>query len=171
MSGSQGIEAEIVQFGPYRVIGLNYIGKNENMEIPALWHGEGGFISRMGEIEALPGDCISFGLCRCVPDATDGSFEYIAALPAKPDAPIPSGMVEASIPACTYAVFEVECLAELSQAWVKIPIWLQEHPEWKGYCIGPDECDCANHPNFELYPADFTPTGKLYVYVPVQAAG
>ena len=88
-------EPKIVEFGPYRVIGMRYAGKNEHGEIPALWHGEGGFVFRFSEIKTLPGADISFGLCRCLPGVTDGSFEYIAALPATSDALIPEGMVEA----------------------------------------------------------------------------
>lgn len=167
---------EIVQFGPTRVIGLSYIGNNENQEIPRLWDGENGFISRFGEVQSPPdakwqdtGRHPAFGLMRCVPGATDGTFEYIAAAPATIDAPIPDGMIEATIPAGTYAVFPVSSLAELPQAWPVVYDWQNAHPEWAGYCDS-ESCDCANHPAFELYPPDFGDHGQLFIYLPVRPA-
>jgi len=155
----------LVEFGPYRVIGARYAGKNEHGEMTALW--ERDFLPRMGEVEMLAGTPCAFGLCRCLPGATDGSFEYIAAVPAPADAPIPAGMVEARIAAATYAVFPVAGLAAVMEAWGAIGPWLEAHPEWEGYC-GPDGCDCATHPGFELYPPTFSADGKLFIYVPVR---
>lgn len=161
-------EPKIVEFGPYRVIGINYIGKNENQEIAAMWGAEDGFIKRMCEIQ-IPEDAehVSFGICRCIPRVTDGSFEYIACLPAAANAPIPEGMIEATIGQGTYAVFEVPNLAAITTAWDESQKWLEASSEWEGTC-GPDRCECATRPFFELYPSDFTPEGKLYIYASVQ---
>lgn len=167
-------EPQVVEFGPYRVIGMRYVGKNEQGEIPAMWGGETGFVARMGEIKTPAGcPCISFGLCRCLPGATDGSFEYIAALPATPDAPIPAGMVEARIAGGSYVAFPVASLAELMPAWGQLGAWLAAHPEWQAYCGDPvaKTCDCENHPTFELYPAQFATDGKLFIYMPIRPRG
>lgn len=163
-------EPEIVEFGPYRVIGMRYAGKNEHGEIPALWHGEGGFVFRFSEIKTPPGADMSFGLCRCLPGVTDGSFEYIAALPAACDAPIPDGMVEAKIGKATYAVFTSPTLADIFQAWQDAMKWCEEQSEWQCYCDVADTgiCECAEYPSFELYPADFGETNRLYVYIPIR---
>ena len=160
-------EPKIVEFGPYRVIGMNYIGKNENQEFANLWNGENGFIKRMGEVKRdTQAGGVSFGVCRCVPGMTDGGYEYIAGLPASEDAPIPDGMMEAYIGRSTYAVFEVPNLAELERVWSETQPWLDASPDWYGTC-GPGMCECPEHPYFEVYPADFTPESKCYIYVSV----
>ena len=109
------IEPKIIEFGPYRAVGINYIGKNENGEIPKLWDSETGFLSRVAELTPVEG--IFFGICRCVPGMTDGTFEYIAGAPIADDAPVPDGMVEAKIAGGTYAAFEVPSLDDLMKAW------------------------------------------------------
>jgi predicted transcriptional regulator YdeE len=164
-------ELRTEQFGPYRVIGMSYVGKNENGEIPALWGREGGFLARMGEIGADPdAPDIAFGICRCMDGVTGGSFEYIAGLPAKADAPVPDGMVEAGIAESTYAVFSVPNLAALHDAWNATGAWFEALPEWAMFC-GPTaggKCDCATHPCFELYPPGFTGEKELFIYIPIQ---
>jgi predicted transcriptional regulator YdeE len=158
----------IIEFGPVRVIGMNYIGKNENQEIPALWGGENGFVHRMGEIQTPEGmECMSFGICRCVPGADEKVFNYIACLPAAADAPIPDGMVEAVIGQHSYAVFEVPNLALIGKVWEEVHKWVETSTEWISTC-GPDKCECAEYPFFELYPADFSPNSKLYIHAPVK---
>jgi predicted transcriptional regulator YdeE len=161
-------DVKIVEFGPYRAIGMSCVSKNEHGEIPDLWMRENGFLQRMHEIEAIPG-VGSFGICRCFPGATDGEFEYIAALPVKPDTPVTEGMIEASIPAGTYAVFTVPSLAEIPQTWTATQEWMAAHPEWKGFCEPTDTgCDCIDHPIFELYPWNFDGQGELFIYLPVR---
>jgi predicted transcriptional regulator YdeE len=168
------LEPEIVEYGPCRVIGMRYVGKNEHGEVPALWGGESGFIARFGEVVSPPdakwqdsGRHPAFGLCRCLPGVTDGSFEYLAATVAAADAPLPEGMVEATIPAGQYAAFPVDGLARLREAFGAAQEWLAAHPVWGGYCDR-EGCDCANHPAFELYPPDFGDDGQMFVYLPVR---
>ena len=157
-------EPVVEEFGPCRAIGLNHLGKNEQGEIPALWDSQ--FIPRMGEI-ATPGPgAVALGLCRCRPGVTDGSFEYIAALQAADDAQVPEGMLEVTIPRCRYVVVPVRNLSEIHQAWDYSHRLFADHPEWVGYC-GPQGCDCATHPCFELYPPDFCGDGPLYLYFPI----
>lgn len=168
LTGRNG-EPRITEFGPLRVIGMRYAGKNENEEIKALWGGEAGFITRSKEVDAISGDGRSFGLCRCIPGVTDGSFEYIAAVPVADNAPVPAGMVETTIGAGTYVIFPVPSLNELTQVWESTWDWLQSHPEWDSRC-NQNHCECAEYPSFEMYPADFTPDGKLYLYLPVKKA-
>lgn len=158
-------EPRVAEFGPCRAIGMRYVGKNEQGEIPALWHQ--GFMPRMGEIAPLEGG--AFGVCRCLPGATDGSFEYIAALRAgEGGPPAPEGMVEVSIPRAQYVIFHVRHLGEIHQAWEYLRNWFPEHPEWEAYC-GPSGCGCAEYPTFEYYPPDFGEGKPLYLYAPVRA--
>ncbi len=157
-------EPRIIEFGPYRVIGLGRVVKG-GADCPAVWDGEGGFIARMDEVQ--PGADFLVGICRCVPGATDGSFEYIAARPAKPGAPVPKDMVEVPIPAGAFAVFSVAGIANLGPAWGQAHARLAALPGWQTYC-NEDGCDCANHPAFELYPPDFTMEGEMFLYFPVR---
>lgn len=161
------IEPQIVEYGPYRVVGMQYLGKNENGEITEMWGGKDGFISRMNEIQPLTGECITYGLCRCRPGVTDGSFDYVAAAPVAEDAPIPEGMVEASIGAHTYAVVTVQGLDQIGQAWNDSHQWLASNSEWES-CCSEGNCECAKYPFFELYPSDFCTKGELFIYLPVR---
>ena len=171
MMSEAAMEPEIVQFGPYRVIGMNYVGRNENGEVAALWGGPGGFLSRVGEVEQPGCGCcggnLAFGLCRCIPGVTDGSFEYVAAVAAAEDAPMPEGMLEAEVAAGAYAAFKVESLADIGKTWEAVGPWQSAHTEWDYYC-GPDGCDCTSHPCFELYPPEFDGNGPVYVYIPLK---
>lgn len=162
-------EPRVVSFGPYRVVGLRYVGTNAQGEITALWHGPAGLPARLGEIVPAAGEAYCFGVCRCLPGVTDGSFEYLAAAATTRDAPVPPGMVEAWIPAASYLAYPVASLETLQEDWGRAAAWFAAHPEWQAYC-GDQGCECATHPSFELYPADFFTTRRLFIYLPVKAA-
>lgn len=160
-------EPQIVEFGPYRVIGMSYVGKNAQGEIPAMW---GQFGPRMGELHEGPCQG-AFGLCRCAPGAGEGAFEYLAAAPVEAGTAVPEGMVEAAIPASTYVVFQVPNLEAIHQAWEACGAWMQSHPEWEGYCQPTAEgCDCIANPSFEYYPPNWNPQAELFIYMPVRPA-
>jgi len=168
--GQSSSEPRIIEFGPYRVIGVGRVVKG-GADCPAVWDGEGGFIARMDEVQ--PAADFLVALARCIPGVTGpdgGTFEYIAARPAKPGAAVPKGMIEASISAGTFAVFSVAGIANLGPAWGHAHAWLAAHPEWQTYC-NKDGCDCANHPAFEFYPPGFTMEGEMFIYFPVRRAG
>lgn len=161
----QANEPSLTEFGPYRIIGMNYIGKNENKEIPEFW--EHRFLPRMDEVVKPTQNRFAFGVCRCIPGATDGSFEYIAAAETTLDAALPKGMLELTISKCQYAIFAVASLEQLGKAWGDAQAWFGTHPEWENHC-GPTGCNCATHPSFELYPPEFDGNGPLYLYFPVR---
>ena len=155
---------QIVEFGPVRAIGMAMRGLPGKSDFAGFW--QKGFGSRMGEIQH-PKGCMMFGVCRCIPGATDGTFEYVAMMEATADAPVPAGMVEIVLPRCTYAAFAVESYAKFHEAWVGSREALLGQKEWKKFC-GPDGCECATHPAFEYYPPDSYKTGKAWVYKPVR---
>ena len=163
----QSAQPRIEEFGHHRVIGLRYVGKNENSEIKALWQGPGSLIERAGELHGEPGFDGAFGICRCLPDVRDGSFEYFAAIAVTDDSPIPEGMSESFVPEGTYAIFPTT-LPDLFKSWGATQAWLAANPQWEAFCDGATRCDCANHPCFELYRDDFGKTGILYLYLPIQ---
>ena len=159
-------EPVIQEFGGYRAIGMNCISDNKNGEFPALWKR---FMSRWNEIQISQDKDrgLAYGFCRCVPGKTDGSFEYIAALTAEPNAPIPEGMLDVQIPRASYVVFTVRNLTEIFKVWEYTRAWFEAHPEWDTYC-SPKGCDCSHYPCFELYPVDFCDDKPLYIYFPVK---
>ena len=154
---------QIATLGPYRAIGVHAFTRNENHEATELWKQ---FLPREREIERSQPGC-AFGLCRCIPGATDGSFEYIAAFAATADAPLPENMMAVDIPRCEYAVFPVADLSEVRQVWRAAAKAFTTSGEWEPYC-GPAGCDCANRPSFEYYPPEFRGSGPLFVYIPVK---
>jgi predicted transcriptional regulator YdeE len=159
-------EPEIKTFGPHRMIGLRYVGKNEHEEIKAMWGND--FWPRAKEIKNSP-EYVVAGTCRCLPEATDGSFEYMALLSAGPDAPVPPGMAETTIPEGTYAVFPVFGLDKIHEVWASASEWAKKQTDIEVFCDGTRGfCDCANHPSFELYTEEFSQTGKFYIYFPVK---
>jgi predicted transcriptional regulator YdeE len=164
MSESQ---VEIREFGPCRIVGMTYVGKNENNEVPQLW--EQKLMPRWKEIEA-PERPSAFGICRCLPGAVDGTVEYVAAIEATPGAATPEGMVALEVPKCEYVVIPVAGLGEIRQAWAAVPAKLAEYPDREAFC-GPAGCECATHPCFEYYPPDFESSGRLSLYIPVKSKG
>ncbi|MHB1463440.1 MAG: GyrI-like domain-containing protein [Armatimonadota bacterium] len=160
-------ETTIIDFGPQRIMGMSLITANENGEVPALWGNEGGFATRMNEVQQPEAVAPCFGVCRCVPGITDGRFEYIAAVSASADAVLPDGMVELTLPKAQYLSITVPSLEHIGAAWNYLGQWFAEHPEWRGYC-GPGGCECNGYPTFEYYTSDFFTTNKLYVYAPIR---
>lgn len=164
-SSSDLNEPRIVDYGPQRVVGLGRVCRSSE-DCHNVWADENGFIKLAGEACGP-----YFGVCRCVAGAEPGAFEYIAAMPAAADAPVPDGLAEYALPAGQYAVFPVEALSEIGRVWGQTAEWLAAHPEWKGYCDGdPDGCGCVERPSFELYPPEFDGTNGLFVYIPVHPA-
>lgn len=93
------MEPKIVELAPMLVVGLEYVGKNEHGEIPALW-------------EALPGRCAeithvvnAYTLGVCSELRADGAFSYVAGFEVDSAEDIPQGMVAKQLPAARYAVF------------------------------------------------------------------
>jgi predicted transcriptional regulator YdeE len=151
----------ITSFGPYRTVGMRCAGKNENNEIPALWER---FLARIEELDPAE-EAGSFGFCRCIPGATDGSFEYVAATAVTSHSPIPNGMIEVEVPGCEYAVSRVANVADARAAWERAATAVNSSDRTP-YC-GVEGCECASHPSFEFYPPDYTDDSPFWVYIPV----
>ncbi len=153
-----------IQFGPYRALGMSYIGKNQNQEIRALWEQ---FLPRLCSDLAplMRGGCV--GVCRCVPGKSDGTFEYVAALLASPEATVPEGLIAVDIPQGEYAAFNVPELDQCMAAWQSSAAQLTASEEFSAYC-GTEGCDCATHPSFEFYPPDYRGCGPFSLYMPVK---
>ena len=93
------METRITSLPAMRVVGMAYIGKNENGEIGQMWDR---FIPRFHEVEGKMRPGIALGVCG---DAKgDGSFRYVAGFQVDANAPVPEGMAVLEVPAATYVV-------------------------------------------------------------------
>ena len=155
----------IIEFGPRRVIGMSHCGKSDSGQLPRFWREV--FLPRMGEVRQPSNRQETFGICRCIEGATDGSFEYIAGLAAAPEADVPQGMMSLVLPQFQYAVFEATSLEALPGAYERMHEWVGGNTEWDAMC-GPKGCACTTYPMFEFYPPEFGRGGSLFLYVPVK---
>lgn len=96
------MEPKITNKPAMTVVGLSYVGRNENNEIPQLW---GQWNARSGELKNRTGMC-AYGACFSSPEgAGEGEFEYVACMEVSEVSNIPEGMVVRHIPGYKYAVF------------------------------------------------------------------
>ncbi|MCX6377016.1 MAG: AraC family transcriptional regulator [Armatimonadetes bacterium] len=99
--GTKGaaMETRIINLPAMRVVGMAYVGKNENEEIHSMW---GVFFPRIGEVQGSTHPNVSLGVCGDARE--DGSFRYVAGCEVESDAPVPDGMTVFDVPAATYVV-------------------------------------------------------------------
>ncbi len=96
------MEPEMITKPAFKAVGLSYVGKNQNGEIPQMW---GRFVPRLNEPRRI-NHAFSYGLCFSeVKDAKEGEFEYVAAVEVADEQGIPAGMVYREVPEHQYAVF------------------------------------------------------------------
>ena len=158
-------EKKVVEFGPARAIGLRYAGGMDPVAFGALW---GQLMPRQREI-SRSGPKAAFGVCRCLPGVTDGSFEYLALLEAETGVAVPAGMMELALPRGPYLVIDVPQLSEVGAAWRSVPSALEGLKGYEPMC-GPKGCGCQTAASSEYYPPDFAPEGGLQLYVALKPA-
>ena len=96
------MEPNIITKPGFKTVGLSYVGKNEQGEIPQLW---GQFNARWDEVPMVA-ESDAYGLCFANPEgATEGEFEYLATAEVADDQNIPEGMVYREVPEYKYTVF------------------------------------------------------------------
>ena len=154
------MEPKIVTRPAFKAVGMSYVGKNEQGEIPQMW---GVFNQRANEIKtSSEEEC--FGLCFSNPEgAKEGEFEYVSAAPVADDRDIPKGMVYREVPEYKYAVFTHHGkLDKLGETYEYIyNTWLPQ----SGQQLHPDKFD------MEVYDKDFelgSDESKFYIYVAIQ---
>jgi AraC family transcriptional regulator len=151
-------EAKIVQLDKILVIGMPYLGDNENNEIAQVWQE---FIPRIPEIRHLvPGPDISYGVCSPHPSRL---IDYTAALAVTSLEDIPEGKVGLEIPAHTYVVFPAHGVPDISVTYQMI---LEDWLPGSGY-------KPVDGSGFEYYPETFDPgdpQSVVYIYFPIQKA-
>ncbi len=146
----------------FYVVGMEYIGKNENEEVSVLWNN---FIPRSSEIANACEPGVFYGVCSRIENSPDGSWSYVAGVEVSCLDEIPEGMVGRTVPRSTYAVFVHRGhLAALGATWSGI------YHEWlpnSGYRPAADWA-------FECYDERFdahSPFSELDVFVPIKVSG
>ena len=154
------MEPKIVTKPAFHVVGVQYIGKNPNNEIAAMWQE---FIPRMDEPDRIKPQ-VSYGLCdSAIEGLEDGDFEYVAGVEvAGPDAFVPEGMVLRSVPERKYAIFTHQgTLDTLGETYKNIwDTWLPQ-----------SGLEPTDQFDMEVYNKDFIPDfpdSKFYIYVAVK---
>jgi AraC family transcriptional regulator len=147
------MDAKVVTVDSFKIIGLEYFGKNLNGEIPALWTV---FNQRDVEIKnGLPGGC--YGVCSEM--NAEGEFSYVACLKVSQVEAIPTGMVTKEVPSGKYAMFTFkDHLSKLGEFYDNIyGVWMAE--------LGFQH---EMRPDFEHYDDRFMKNGEFDIYIPIQ---
>ncbi|MDX9955812.1 MAG: GyrI-like domain-containing protein [Anaerolineae bacterium] len=150
------MEPQIIQKEAFSVVGVKlHCFMGQPNDFSQLW---GQLFGRMGEIENITEQGISYGVMDAYDEST-GGWDYIAAFSVDAGTIAPEGMVKLDIPAATYAVFSYtmptiqETYDMIYQQW--LPQSVYEH---------------AHTPELERYGMTFNPedpNSQFEIYVPV----
>ncbi|MFZ6031096.1 MAG: GyrI-like domain-containing protein [Chloroflexota bacterium] len=152
------MEPKFVSLPAFTLVGMPYVGKNENQEIAQMW---GVFNQQEQNIQHAVRDA-AYGLCTIQPGLPEGTFEYVASFKVEKAEGVPEGMVVREVPAQQYAVFtHIGALEKLCDTYNYIyQVWIPK----SGY-------QAADNFDFEYYDEafkDFSPDSRFYIYVPVK---
>ncbi|MDF2629079.1 MAG: transcriptional regulator, AraC family [Symbiobacteriaceae bacterium] len=153
----------IVELPERLMVGLEYIGKNQNGEIPALW---AAFNRRACEVGNRVAVGQAIGLCGSVENPTEEcEFSYVAGVFVDRADEVPPGMVARTVPAGLYAVFTHEAGPEaLGRSYEYI---------W-GTWVPNSAYQPAGSHDYELYDERFnaaSPTWVMEIHVPIRPRG
>jgi AraC family transcriptional regulator len=135
-------------------------GQSSRSGIPALWPKLTAQLPLSGQMGAE-----TYGLCWSQ-DATEGSFNYLAAVQVAADAGVPDDMERLEVPAQAYLIYRLTLTgADLHPQMIAaaMDIW--------GGRLAAAGFKPSGGPDFEFYPADFEPTRPgawVEFWVPVQ---
>lgn len=154
------MKPRVISKDQFMVIGTEYIGKNENGEIPQMWGND--FMPRISEIEDVVNPKVFYGICTCMEAVKSGMFSYVACREVGSLDKIPNKMVGKTIPAHTYAVFtHIGSLKNLGATWISI------YNDWlpaSGY-------EASDGLSFEYYDErfkDFSDTSELDIFIAIK---
>lgn len=147
------MEHKIVTLEDFKVVGMEYVGRNEKFEIAAMW---GAFNERDQEI-STPYNDASYGICYDM-DAT-GKFSYIAGLKVDTLENLPNGMKLKAVTGGKFAVFTFkDDISKIGQFWGQI--YSEFLPS-----LGLESDDRMS---FEYYDERYCKTGECDIYIPVR---
>ena len=141
----------------FKVMGMKYHGKNENMEIPAMWSK---LNKRASEIPMI--DRCAYGVCLMLNNTPGSEFDYIAGFKVDASSKAPEGMTVMEVPESRYAVFEHRgSLETLHQTYASIcNDWF---PRSGMQPVGTFDMEVYDE-KFK----DFAPDSVFYIYEPVK---
>ena len=152
------MEPKIVTKPAFMVVGMKYVGKNENQEISQMW---GRFNPRVPEIKNIVEGC-AYGVCDMVEVAEEGAFEYVAGFEVTRIEDLPKDMIAFVVPQQKYAVFEhrgsLESLRNTYEYIHQVGLSKSGFHHAKG-------------PELEVYDdkfKDFSPDSIFYIYIPIE---
>lgn len=156
-------EPQLVELPERLMVGLEYIGKNQNGEIPALWTA---FNRREGEVRNRVAVQQAIGLCGSVENPKEeGEFSYLAGFFVDRTDDVPEGMVARKVPSGLYAVFTHEAGPEaLGKSYEYI---------WGTWMPNSAHQPAGAH-DYELYDERFdpaSPTWVMEIHIPVKPRG
>ncbi len=156
----QVMEPRFVTKPAFMLVGMKYVGKNQNNEIAAMWGRFNPFIDKLAShpIQATYGWC---GMLQFPPE--EGAFEYLAAVETDHGENLPDWAVVRMLPELTYAVFpHVGPLETLRNTYQEIyQSWLPQ----SGY-------EPSVPFDMEVYTGEFKnfePDSLMYIYLPVKS--
>jgi len=144
------LKVELEERPPLTLVGIKTRTNMESAltDCPRHWEE---FMPRMSELAAGPAG--SYGVSFMV---NETEFDYWAALPLKPGAPVPPGLAGLDVPGGLYASCRLLSLENMSQAYERL--YSQPLPGYEAR---------LDAPCYEFYPPDFQGSGPLTIYVPV----
>ena len=155
-------EPQLVELPERMMVGLQYIGKNQNGEIGQMW---GVFNSRAAEVPYRVGaeHDQAIGFCEIIENPKEeGEFSYIAGYFVSQVDQLPEGMVARKVPGGLYAVFAHETgLANLGKSYEYI---------WRTWLPASTYEALMTH-DYEVYDDRFDPrseSGVFELHVPVR---
>jgi predicted transcriptional regulator YdeE len=145
------------ELGALKLAGIRYEGRNQNGEIPMMWDV---FLPRVHEIvpEFAAHGAVLYGVCRDLPGATDGSFEYLAAAEVAAFDHLPQGFIGWDVPAHLYVALPVQGLSKLGEV---INYFYQQ------WLPASQDYEMDGMLMMEVYPPGFADE-KLDLYFPVK---
>jgi AraC family transcriptional regulator len=149
------MEGKITSIKGFKAVGLAYLGKNENGEIPKLWDV---FNKRYVDIKNKSKSMLFYGICDGEIDSK-GRFHYTACLEVDNLEGIPEGMETKVVPEGKYIVYTyVGAIKDLGGFYDNI------FTKW----IPASGCQIDSRPQLELYDERFMQNGEFDIYIPIK---
>lgn len=147
------MDHKLVTLEDFKVVGMEYVGKNEKGEIGVMW---GAFNERDQEIDT-PYNNASYGICYDM--NYEGGFSYLAGMKVDTIEHLPHGMKVKAVPGGKFAIFTFkEHISKIGEFWGQI--YGQFLP---GLGLEPED-----RVSFEYYDERFMKNGECDIYIPVK---
>jgi len=147
------MKVPVVTKEAFTIIGIEYFGKNQKGEIPALWQV---FNERDEEIKnRMRTAC--YGVCGTMDQ--EGNFSYVAGVEVPEVEELPDGMTVKNVATGKYAQFTYkDDLSKLQDFYGNI------HSKW----LKENGLEYDLRPDFEYYDERFMKNGEFEIYIPVK---